>query len=775
MDRFLISGAILLLILEVSVLLMGLDDAPSWMATRQQGSTKVIGQLSRTENQVRRRPRNSLVWNESHLRETVFEYDSVLTLAGSSAQIQLQGDTKLNLDENTLVVLEPAVQQDNASIRIRFSRGSVRSRNPDQSLSIETENFTLSAAKGAELSLVSLEDGRVSVELQGGTATLNGASGPQSILRGEKLILHEDKIEEKKSVSEQITWDDSMPARVYSHTFPVEFALKWRGQATSIRVINPAKKLNRLPLESEQSKYVNLEEGLSLFSLQDARGESPSFPVQVRRAPITRYLSPLPRDRARLGTEITFSWEALHTAESYRLEISRNESFWGDVQRIETTETQQKLKLKDEGAYYWRVIGFDAEKFQIPASQVYPLYLAPDPLASPQLLTPEIKAPEIRQPASREGASIFWKLLVPRAEAREQLDAHFSWTAIPGADHYVIEISRTPGFEEPVVNQRVTSAHFTWRAFARGVYFWRVAAGADGRLGLFSPLAVAKLENPGTFAGAGVTVKPVTPSPTPVASPTPTPPVEYKAHPDPMTEPPVELGVDTSGPVPQSTPIATTPTPPPTPTPEPEVVLSRDNGVSGRAIWHPQYRSNSSRSEEDIEGNFGGWVPLAFELELNFLSSANNLWEWRLAYDQTTWSPKESPRQKSLSDSRIQTDVYYRPHIGRWGYGLGAESISFFERQAAERGELKNYYIYGPSLRYSQTVQGTRELDFQLRVRFGNGIIGGRAQGALKFFVYDGKSVMIFIGPWGSFGTFKGPSGRSLRDLQIGGELGIGW
>lgn len=772
MDRLLVSGALLLLILEIGALFMGLDDAPEWMRSdRGAFSAKSIGHLSRTENQVRRRARNSLVWNESQKTEVVFEYDSVLTLAGSAAQIQLQDQTRLNLDENTLVVLEPNKDRESGSLRIRFSHGSLRSKSGETHLSIDGGSFTLAADKGSELSLVSLNDGRVSLEIQGGHATFKNGEGAQDIQSGEKLILREDKIEEKKKISSTLQWSENLPTRLYSQNFPIELDLKWTGAASALKVIDSHRNERILALDRETSRRVTLEEGQNLFSLQSEAGDSPTFTVQARKAPFTRYLSPLPRDRVRMGAEQIFAWEAMPGIDHYRLEISDNILFAGKKESFDLTEPKTKVNLNEEGPFFWRVIGVDAEKFSVPAAVVYPFFVTPDPLASPELNAPEVQTP-VRLPA-REGASLlsprrwqlFWPIvrtiLLPRAEAAERkvksLDAAFSWTAIRGADHYVIEISKTPGFEETVVNERVVKPTFLWRGLPPGVYFWRVAAGAGGRLGLFSSPATAKLEKAGAFAGEGVVIHtPKTPKDVPLG-------------------PPVELGVDTTGPTPTSTPTPPpAPTPLPSPTPEP-AALPRESGISGRAAWKPHFRSSDLHGSDSIAAAFNGWVPLAFELELNFLTGSHNLIEWRTSFDQTKWSAKAAELQGDLRDQRIQTDFYYRPRLGRWAYGIGGETLAFLKRAGPEKADLHSKRLYGPQVRYSQTIGGSRELDLQLKLRVGESVTGVRANGALKFFVHEGSSTLVYIGPWGSFGYFQGPPGESTRDLQVGGEIGWGW
>ena len=767
-DRLFISGALLLLILEVSALLMGLDDTPSNRALHSQRA-KMIGEVKKIENQVRRRAQSSLVWGESKLEDSVYEYDSILTLPSSTAQIQLQGETRLNLDENTLVMLEPNLDQRDATIRVRFTRGSLRSRNPDQKLAIQNDSFSLKAEKGAEFSLMTLEDGRVGVEVQSGSATLSSKSGSEEVMHGERLILRDDQIEDRKKVSSSLSWNSEIPTRLYVSEFPAEVALKWKGDAKKFRVLNSKHKLQEIAVTGANSQSIALAEGLSFVSLEKGEDESPTLAIQIRKAERNRYLSPLPRDRVRADSDITFAWEPQKSAFQYRLEISKTQNFSGQIKRVDAVTTQTTLRLSDEGSYFWRVVGIDSDRFEIPAQEVYNLFVTKDPLASPQLMAPTIQPERNRLPATRDGASIWWSLLVPKVHASTGLDASFSWTAVPGAEHYMIEISKTPGFENPVINQKTTSPNYTWHGAAKGTYYWRVAAGAGGRLGLFSPLAEAKLENVQTFAGEGVTVKPAA-TPPPVPTPLPTQPKKQ------TDEPPVELGVDTSN---SETPSETpTPTPPPPPTPTPEVASDarpvKDNGISGRVAWVPQYRSVATTSSDSTEGSFGGFVPLGADVELNFLTKANNLWEWHVGYDQANWKPKEGYKQSSLSESRFQSDVYYRPKLGVWAFGIGAETISSLQREGPETTSLHSSTLLGPSLRYSLTIHKTRELDLQLRLRFGDSLLGAHAFGALKFFIYEGKAAMIFVGPWLSGAQFSG-GGTSIRDIELGAELGVGW
>ena len=140
MDRYLLSGAFALLIIESLVLLADLNVIDiGWQPFSppiiQQEN---IGYIVHAKQNVRRRGQESIVWESTDSKDLLYDFDSVLTLSQSSAQIKLRGDVQIQLHENTLVVLEPPEETKNDQLRLRFSRGNVRARNkkPIQMLSL---------------------------------------------------------------------------------------------------------------------------------------------------------------------------------------------------------------------------------------------------------------------------------------------------------------------------------------------------------------------------------------------------------------------------------------------------------------------------------------------------------------------------------------------------------------------------------------------------------------------------------------------------------------
>lgn len=798
MDRKLVIGAVLLLIIQVSYLFADLNGGirSYFVSTPQSSAAKRIGELRRTERQVRRKMQSSLVWDESRQSDPVFEYDSILTLAGSSAQIHLEGNARLQLDENTLIVLEPNQARESGSIRIRFARGNLRSRNPGERLHVASDSWTMDVNKGSDVSLVSLDDGRVALEVAEGEVHLKSQNGEaQTIERGEKVRLRDDAIEEKSHLSENLLWEPSIPQRIYSKSFPVTIPLKWTGPAEELRFIDPQKVSHRITIDPvRQQEDLTLTAGTHLIELKGQGDEaSQTLSIQVRAAPLFSYFSPFPRDRVQSGTDTLFSWQGHEGLHAYELEVSEQPDFASVLTRIETEKTQARLSLKTPGAFYWRVSAKDEMGYVIPAPRVYPIYSVRQPLEAPKLLNaPEIRTPageeEPPRPESQKGAGLFlplWRtflsLTLPTAQAEPstpKLEALFTWTEVPGADHYIIEISVEPGFENPVLISKVPDPRFTWTEFKPGRYFWRVAAGRDPQAGLpeqrgyFSPPALARLESANTEAGPGIALREL-PTPAPQLKPRPTPsPVELshtaeEKLPIPPAATPPEDHQASHKPESLTAPVAA-----------PIAPAARHRlGL----WWRPGYRLNQAQNESSIEGSFSGPVLLAVGANLSF-TSTSAVWDLDAGFERVEWKPKspsETPFQSALQESRWNVRLDRRTFTSRWSFGLHVGSRGFFERTAAEEGALKETTLYGITTRYFVMRNGSNREggfgEFALEPSFGDGVYGGELSARWLFQVRSSAALEILIGPRLKGAYYKGSGSLSNVEGDAGLDLGLRW
>ena len=116
-------------------------------------SSRPIGAILDTKQNVKRRGQNSLVWEESATQDLLYYYDSVLTLHQSAATLKVESDTQVHLSENTLVVLEPSTNTEVDRLRLIFAKGDMRAKSPGHDTEIEASSWTIEAQKCSEINV----------------------------------------------------------------------------------------------------------------------------------------------------------------------------------------------------------------------------------------------------------------------------------------------------------------------------------------------------------------------------------------------------------------------------------------------------------------------------------------------------------------------------------------------------------------------------------------------------------------------------------------------
>jgi hypothetical protein len=145
----------------------------------------------------------------------------------------------------------------------------------------------------------------------------------------------------------------------------------------------------------------------------------------------------------------SFKWTAVRGAEYYQLQYSTDPSFSASVTSVTTRNTSHTptTTLSNDVNYYWRVRAYSGNSISdwTPSwSFIKKWYI------KPVLLTPTNNYQHVRFPI-------------------------FSWTPVPGAAFYRIQIDDDPGFGSPYVTDDTSNTFFTpvnWTSAP--VWYWRV-------------------------------------------------------------------------------------------------------------------------------------------------------------------------------------------------------------------------------------------------------------------------------------------------------------
>lgn len=659
-DRKWIGLIVLLLIAEVLWLLMDLQviNIPYFSKKTLSQNEKEAGYIISSKKDLKRRGANSLIWEDTQPKDILIYNDSVLTLSQSSAKLYLKDQTDLELSENTLVTLEEPEDKSKSEIRLRFSRGDMRARNPSFKTSVVGDDWVVNLDKGSDI-VLRKDQGSYEFEVVSGSATLTTEAGEQNLTQDKVLKLNDDQKIETVVKSESLQWQEKKPLRIYTLDDKAEIPLEWTGDAKTL-VINKsgAAEKDQDVTESRTTASVKLDHGSYKIRLKNESGISEAKTVEVWRAPHIYLKKPLPRDRLKTNEPHEFIWTTEKGVKTYRVQFFSK----GTPLRQENVDQNFKLlNFKEEQDLQWQVQGEDEEGFAIPPLYNNEIYLRDEPLQAPKLKTPGVK-----KETAPKGAKLNYKwqwlfnAVFTEAQAKEEnYEVNFEWEPVPGADQYILEVSATPDFRKPELIKTLSSTSYLWKKVKYKKYYWRVASGnAKGRMGLFSEPMELQLEE----------IKAVE---------TPKPVREEKVEAVKPVEPVVEKPVE---------PIV-----------QEEIVLPEIPSGLGFALA-PSFKSSKTSGAEQTNIDLQG--PVLFGLQLSYKTGWRNKhnYHFNLWTSMQTWKPQpkgDYPLQDNLKirESIITFDRGTFNEKMRWGFIAHENFIP--ERETEESLQVKPQLALG--------------------------------------------------------------------------------
>lgn len=781
MDRYLISGALLALVIEVLVLFADLRwvDLP-YFSEASVNTKTVIGHVEVTRQNVRRRKQTAIAWDRSEVNDPLFGFDSVLTLKESSAILNLDGGIKLNLDENTLVILEPRSQDSqDKTMRLKFSKGGLRAKTGAQDLDVALNEWTLDAKRDSEINVRGLNDGRFDVEVLGGEVLLRSGDKTETIRSGTRVDLKPNGIGKTESIDSSLKWAKSMNDRFerhYSHEMPMMVTLEWQGSANLLRHLGPEKIEKEIPLENGINKInLVLSPGSHTFTLARSDKISSSHEVQIWRAPVLRHYSPLPRDRVKTGNDSIFSWSPIESAQRYRWQASESESFGELAFEFETDSTFRKFSLSREGDFFWRVQATDGEGFEIPSFYKTPVYSVADPLAAPRPGRAKLRAPAGEKPApkNRSRPTSYFRIIYDLAietvsaddkpSSPERLEVEFNWSTVDEADHYLIEISKSPDFLDPVIIAKTKTPHFIWREAGREIYYWRVAAGLGYRRGLFSEAVEIDLRSPvlDRENDDGVTVRNPPAGMVPVKKQEPIKP-ELKE--EPAAERPSE-------PPPKSNAVMAEAEP----TPEPKGSEASET-YGGEFFFNGSYQTRSFQGDPDFKGTMTGLGAMKVDIRLTRTRPDGESLSFDFEFQSVKWKNKSTNEfQSDLTERDYAFEARTGSRETPWSLGARIAQTSREVRDDYEALKLEPHIGFGPALIFQKNLSSSSSTDFRTHLLYGDQALTASARARYKHgmsgTLQDGWSFATGLG----LNYERGPASRSSLTIELSLGVGRSW
>lgn len=451
------------------------------------GTREQVGTITFKQKTVQRKYSDRTVWESMESSFPLYNKDSIRTGDLSDAEITLNDGTKLEVDENTLIMLNISKDEQ----EIDFAYGSIAA---NRDVSGDTSGGLLSIRSGenrisvdtASLSLVQTEAKNLIVDVQSGIANLFVGDEKQEISSQEKVTLSGNDIQVTK--------------KLFSITQPPPIIRKvTSSDRTSIEyIVDGYSSETNSTLEFSRSRdFKNIYSKRNIRSEKFDESFSPGVTywravaggkvaslgkISILQVKPSRLVSP--RSKAIIFTQknstlVSFSWIREERNSQSVLEISQDPDFKTLTEEKSSLGSSISLEL-GPGEYYWRVKSV-IDKDEAPIYSIAQNFsiTRDEPKNPPILLHPK-------------SGDLFSESIASKA------GVNFFWSQLKGYKDYELEIAQSSAMKDPiqVTSQGKTTVLYK-TDYKQGEYYWRVRgvtpSGSKGEYSTISKFSVTAL------------------------------------------------------------------------------------------------------------------------------------------------------------------------------------------------------------------------------------------------------------------------------------------
>lgn len=452
------------------------------------GVREQIGVITFKQKTVQRKYSGRAVWEPMENSFPLYNRDSIRTGDLSDAEITLNDGTKLEVDENTLIVLNISKEEK----EIDFAYGNLTaSRVGDdvtgEGLSIKSGENKI-ALNNANVSLSQTDAESLMVDVKEGIASLfSGEGEKKEINSDERVELKGDVVKVQKKPFRVI-----QPPSNYRQISGGD----WINLTYEIDGWEPGTKAN---LEFSRSR--NFGNIISKRTISSAKFTEPFKPgiyywrvihegkvssigkVSLIQVKPSRLVSPPNGQKIFTSQEevfVSFSWTMEEGVSQYAIEVAQDESFANRVIEKNTMGSSISTNLKS-GNYFWRVRSVIANNIDPVYSKIQTINISNEEVTSP---------PSLFHPKNND---VFSEDLI------RQSGISFFWKPIKGYSNYELEISRRADFSESVNLKSNGKNNLVYKeGLDQGDYYWRVRgitpSGSRGSHSIVSNYKISKIE-----------------------------------------------------------------------------------------------------------------------------------------------------------------------------------------------------------------------------------------------------------------------------------------
>ncbi|GBF49963.1 hypothetical protein LPTSP4_14840 [Leptospira ryugenii] len=459
---------------------------------------KVIGTITFKNKTVQRKYASHVVWEDLEKDFPLRNRDSIRTTSEADAEITLNDGTKINLSENSMILLN--LEDEKTDIDFAYGSVSAKTEGATGSSNLRIKSGDSSVAVGAgDVKLSKTENKGLDVTVEKGVAEIFsfGGSG-QKIGQDQKASLGADngKLEIKKVELKLVSPADNTRYFSQSNTFPVsfEFSKDTNVQTVTFQIASSSDFKTGLQSKKTNDKQVSLplKEGTYYWRISAGNDLSPTRKVTIYQNKSVTLVSPSKEYTLAVPVEnayVSFSWTKNDLASNYRLDVSPSPDFNSNLKSSVTKVNYLSMEIP-KGKFYWRVganlpTGSGSYEFLYSNIQSFEI-TDPKKAKPPVLFNPSPK-------------SVVYSILM------EKKGLFFNWSGDQSLSGYEFQLSKDLKFDSILQKKSLNSNFLELKeSLSAGIYYWRVLGktkdGQDTDLSQVSNFEVKDINSIKTFS-----------------------------------------------------------------------------------------------------------------------------------------------------------------------------------------------------------------------------------------------------------------------------------
>ncbi len=467
---------------------------------------------------VMRKYSDRMIWEDVDPDTPVYLFDAVLTKEKSDAEIVLNNGMKLDMDPNSMVIIDMIDDQ----IGIAMQSGSVRAETNNSNSFIVTEDGTMIQLKSASARITNNQDG-LQLDVKSGKTHVTAQGKQAEVRQGETLLL-DKKTGTRSIVKSQIqagTPDDGSLFATDQSDATVTF--KWQAKDASEQNLliadNPTLDNSRkINVTGKSSHSEKLPPGNYYWQVQAKDKNKIPITSQTANFKIKREataIALLPKSGAIFSEDeaILFRWQSSDEKAPMVFRLAKDRNFTQPVMERKIGKDRLLLDNLKPGEYWWRVDSYSGKPGSV---QSFKVAQANTVNAAAEDIHPannhqENTGNKTTTSTARTQTDSDEKLKIKKAEEQRQqlalaeprkveLQAQqqeiarfrmlspqegsdlkpgstmtFTWEKVNLPVKYHFQLSKQADMQQPIVSRTTDSDSLTIDRPASGVWYWQVS------------------------------------------------------------------------------------------------------------------------------------------------------------------------------------------------------------------------------------------------------------------------------------------------------------